>query len=325
MRERLSTDEHIHKIDGVRSMSAEILVESAEILQIDLKGMENVLIPRIQKFAQENLSNNYEPAGASLTTENELGVNLFLNAINFCYKDPANGNEYKYVNYTGKTIKRSTGLYTAMVESGVEWSDFEKVKSITDEQWKQTLQLSDTNTMFLGKERLRYVTRLAAEVINAGAINISQFLELNRYDAVNIAINLSKGGVFDDEFLKRAQLAPRVINDVLVRRTDVPLINLDYLTVMADYRLPQVLYNLGAVRLNCPDLVDKLFSWTPIEAKSVEEKALRASAIFAGYKISRKLGIAEADVDTLLWTLSQEMEKNGEMSIPHMIVATDAY
>jgi len=41
--------------------------------------------------------------------------------------------------------------------------------------------------------------------------------------------------------------------------------------------------------------------------------------------VADKLGITEAETDSILWGLSQEMSNNGELAVPHMVVATDAY
>jgi hypothetical protein len=64
---------------------------------------------------------------------------------------------------------------------------------------------------------------------------------------------------------------------------------------------------------------------TPIPAGSREEKALRATAVYVGKIVADRLGISEAEADNVLWGLSQDMVRKGEMAIPHMIVATDAY
>jgi hypothetical protein len=52
---------------------------------------------------------------------------------------------------------------------------------------------------------------------------------------------------------------------------------------------------------------------------------LRATAVVLGEEVAKRLSISESEADGILWGLSQAMAKMGEMIIPHMLVATDAY
>jgi hypothetical protein len=135
---------------------------------------------------------------------------------------------------------------------------------------------------------------------------------------------LHDSGFFKDEFLKRAQVGIKMMYTVLTSRMGRSLNGMDLLTCMADYRIPQVFYNLGAVSL-APQLHQHLESEKPVISGSREELALRASVIVIGRQLSGMMGINEAEVDTLLWEYSQVMVKDGRMKIPHMLVATDKY
>ena len=83
-------------------------------------------------------------------------------------------------------------------------------------------------------------------------------------------------------------------------------------------------YNLGAVVLS-PVLKERLIRQQPLISESREELALRASVIAIAEQLAGLMKISEAEVDTLLWETSQHMARAGEMTIPHMLVATDKY
>lgn len=312
-------------IEDIRVESEEILRNATDLVEINMASVDEVLIPRIRTYLAIKKENSWLPEGHEFPLEKEAGLNLFIDVINFCYKDPATGNEYRFTDRGVKVIKRATGLMAAMARSGVDWNSFSSVSKISMNKWEEMLQLSDSNQMFLSEERREKIVGFAKYLLAQNYENMPNLLIDCGYDVLTILDLLNESGYFEDKFMKRSQLACRMINDVLVRRDCDPLLNVDKLTVMADYRIPQVFYNLGVVDLIDKSLVDSLVKGSPILANSKEEMALRATAIVVGKMVADKLDICEADADGILWGLAQDMAKNGEMTVPHMIVATDAY
>jgi hypothetical protein len=141
---------------------------------------------------------------------------------------------------------------------------------------------------------------------------------------LKIAQALIDSGYFKDEFLKRAQVALKMMGAVTAGHLGRGLNGINELTCMADYRIPQVFYNLGVVRLSS-GLELLLIRQEPILSGSRAELALRATVIVIGLKLAGMMANCEAEVDTLLWEFSQQMDKSGQMKIPHMLVATDKY
>jgi hypothetical protein len=165
---------------------------------------------------------------------------------------------------------------------------------------------------------------LANFLIRMGIETVLGFIEVNNFDSLKITQVLIESGFFKDEFLKRAQVALKMMDAVLEARNGRGLNGIDLLTCMADYRIPQVFYNLDAVKLS-PDLEGQLTRLEPVLSDSRAELALRATVIVIGTQLAELMGINEAEVDTLLWEYSQQMDKTGQMKIPHMVVATDKY
>ena len=212
-----------------------------------MAGVDEVLMPRINAYLTSRKEDGWLPEGHEFSLEKEAGLNLFIDVINFCYKDPATGNEYRFTDSDGKVIKRATGLLTAMARSEVDWNSFSSVSKISMNKWVQMLQLSDSNQMFLGEERREKIVGFAKYLLSHNYENMPNLLIDCGYDVLTILDLLNESGYFEDTFMKRSQLACRMINDVLVRRRERSPIDTEKLTVMADYRIPQVLYNPGAV------------------------------------------------------------------------------
>jgi hypothetical protein len=309
---------------GVREMSRGILENSKDILAIDYESLERNLLPKLQEFQNGGNSEEKTPANGNMSLENELGYRLFLDVINFCYMDPYTGQEYTYTNKAGDKIKRTYGLMTAMKESGVNWGNVFEVSQLTSERWSEIAQLPQNERFFLGKERGERVKGFATQLLDAGFNDISHYIGFHGYRTDRILTNLALSGFFNDEFLKRAQLAVRDLNNVMRKFGQTEIEGIEGLTVMSDYRLPQVIYNFGAAKLS-PSLMGMLINKEVINSGSREELALRATTAVVGEKLSQLMNIPEADVDLLLWMLSQEMSKNNKLIIPHMLVPTDKY
>ena len=309
--------------EGVRELSVSILQNSKDILSVDFDLVEGSLLTKLQELKSERKSNVFFEE-LRLSPEDELGLNLFLSSINFCYQDPKTHSEYTFLNKEGEVDRRSLGLKSAMAESGVPWGDFSSVSEITAEKWKEMLQLSKKNPIYLGTERGRRVVRLAEQMLALGLNTPTDLVKYCEFDSEKLLMVLDKSGFFEDEFMKRSQLAVHVMDGVLKRRFDAKLEGTDRLTVMADYRLPQLMYNFGAIKLST-GLHEKLMRSESIETGSREEKTLRAAAIVIGRRVSELMGIPEAETDSLLWTLAVRMGFKNQLPIPHMIVATDKY
>ncbi len=324
MSKKKENEQTFDQINNIRIFAHDILESSKDLLVIDKPKIEEVLLPEITRYLNARTEKAWLPEGHDLSPEQEIGLNLFLNVINFCYKDPETGHEYFFTDGDGKQVKRATGLLAAMARSRVDWNNFDSVGKMSVEEWREIAQISSANPMFLADERGNKIVGFAKHLLSLGFKSTIDFIEGCELDAVPMVEMLNKSGYFEDMFMKRSQLACRMINDVLIRRQSSPLDNINKLTVMADYRIPQVFCNLEVVNLDI-ELLELLTTEYPIVPESREEIALRATAVVIGKMVAEKMGITEAEVDNILWGLSQDMVKTGEMKIPHMIVATDAY
>jgi hypothetical protein len=307
---------------SVRSMATEIICNSTDLLTIDNSIVSGSLNQNLTNFRSHRLESLLSTP--RLSWECELGLCLFFNSVNFCYREPSSGKEYQYTTREGRSLKRTAAFFTALSESGVDWNDLEQVVDVSLARWLELTQLSENNILYLGLERRERIVGLANFLSGMEIKTVQGFIEIKDFDSLKITQSLIDSGFFKDEFLKRAQVALKMINTVLEVRNGRRLNGIDMLTCMADYRIPQVFYNLGAVKLS-PELKHQLISQEPILSGSRVELALRATVIVIGLQLANLMGINEAEVDTLLWEYSQQMDKSEQMKIPHMLVATDKY
>lgn len=310
--------------DRIRKISHEIVNTSTDLLTIDYDTLRGSFLSKVKEY-QNKLSNGPDPfAENSLTLENELGLNLFLDVVNFCYRNPFAKKDYIYVNREGKSITRANGLKAAMVESGVNWGNIKEVAGMTAADWSKIIQLDNNKDFYLGNQRGLRISSFAALLSRIGSKNISDVLDYCKYDTETMLTFLSDTGYFTDIFQKRSQLAVNMIDQVLQRRSGQRIKGTEMLTVMADYRLPQLGYNLGPIKL-LPPFENILLDETVIMSESRKELALRSACVVMGEETSKLLGISEGRVDSLFWKMAIDMAKAGQFTIPHMLVATDQY
>ncbi|KKU08953.1 MAG: hypothetical protein UX13_C0053G0005 [Candidatus Woesebacteria bacterium GW2011_GWB1_45_5] len=262
----------------VRDLAHRIVDASSAILTIDNRALESTLLQRLQSFRNELQKGSDPFVEDSISAENELGLNLFLDVINFCYQDPFTRKSYEYISAQGKAIPGAMGLKAAMTESGINWGNTKEVSGLTSEKWSKIIQLDRNKEFYLGEERGRRVAGFARELADSGFGNISHFLVFAQYDTEILLPVLANSGYFTDEFEKRSQLAANMMNGVLRRRFYREFKGMEDLTVMADYRLPQLMYNFDTIKLS-EDLSGKLTRREIIKTGSPEEMALRAASI----------------------------------------------
>lgn len=306
--------EHAHKVIETASRNA---------LSINYEAVEGVLKLRLDDF-QKGAQHHDVAIPDRISGEREVAMSLFFNVVNFCYKNPFTQNEYAYEGHDGKIIKRSSGLMAAMSNADIAWNNLSEVANISPANWSKIIQLERNKDFYLGENRGKRISDFAFKMFNSGFRDVFSFIVSSEFDTDRLLSALNESGYFNDEFQKRSQLTVSDIDSVLQKRFGKRLEGVDGLTVMADYRLPQVMYNFGAIKLT-ETLKQKLVNQVPIESDSCEEVSLRAASIVIGERLSKLMGISESRVDHLLWTLAHEMAEKGEIEIPHMLVATDKY
>ncbi|MEI7917974.1 MAG: queuosine salvage family protein [Candidatus Saccharibacteria bacterium] len=253
-----------------------------------------------------------------LNFQSKIALTLLFGCVNYCYVNPIDQKEYKY-NYDGIVLYRSSAFVNALINSGLDWSNFNLISNLTYEEWSRLLQLSDDNTLYNADVRFDTIKTFAKYLSH---VDLNNFYDI--YDSFEDVYQLLvSSGLFNDLFLKRIQISLSMI-DQLAKRYHVEFSSEIKLSAMADYRLPQVLYNYGVLHIN-EELKDKLVSHSPIISGDSSEVELRAWTVIICEIIAKKLNISESQVDGMIWNLSQKLIIKNEQLIPAMLVMTDSY
>ncbi len=249
----------------------------------------------------------------------QVGLILMFGCINYCFVDPGTMTDYIY-DSEGKKVKRSGGVICALTKSSFDWSDLSSLSQVTRDEWRTVLQLNRSGVvLFDDEERVRRLQTMAA-YLNEKVKYISKFFDI--YANANAVHELlHESGLFDDVFHKRCQIVLLWLGIVASDANIAFDLKKDLLTAMADYRLPQTLCHLGVIRLTPEgeellrnEITDREF-----------ERDMRSAAIEICSRIAFATGMSSADVDTILWNLSQDLIASGAMSVPAMRVVTRSY
>jgi len=120
-------------------------------------------------------------------------------------------------------------------------------------------------------------------------------------------------GFNDVHFYKRAQLAAKMISDVLADSGHGELPDLDQLTIFADYRLPQILREKGIIVYE-PSLAMRVDEEEELAAGSIEELSIRAATVWGGEYIRQEMerlsGVkaTSAQIDSFLWLEARRLK-----------------
>jgi len=296
---------------------ARIIVDDTCSVAIDDKALLNVAQTIPNWSVQSSL--NQVAACETLTNEHKIGLTLFFGVVNYGYVDPQTGLDYAYT-CDGILHLRSAAFTLALIESGLPWDQPAQIALISTDIWRDKLHLNDKGVvLFDDEERINRLQQFGIYLQNTvGTFN--DFFK--RYpNAQSIYELLIPSGFFDDEFLKRFQIVITWLGDI-AKITNTQFDDIaGTLTIMADYRLPQVLMREGVITFTHEVSVQLMSRLDDVKT----ERAIRAATIIACDTIAEILGITTTQVDRALWQYSQMLIANGQMTTRAMRVSTRAY
>ena len=250
-----------------------------------------------------------------------------LDALNFCFW-PVQDLEYDYL---------ATALKDAFMEDERNFeADF--LKNINEEILQSWFPLVEIPLLKARVQRLRELGAVLSEKFDGLACNVVFAAKNDAVMLVRMIIENFPG--FRDaymhpksgeyvHFYKRAQILVGDIWAAYSRPKEGHLYylkNMEELTTFADYRVPQLLRNLGVLKYD-DDLAKAIDSYEPIDCGSTKEMEIRASTVIAVdmlHKILSSQGfhILVVELDWLLW---QKGEKLKETLKPHHRTLTIFY
>lgn len=252
-----------------------------------------------------------------------IKLTYLFSTMNFCYW--AEKDEKKWtIRVRGKEQDGSYAMFQALEEElrkNRRFSSASYLKRITRSKLAKILDGNIEIPLF--GERLSCIKEFGYVLEKKFKGTIEKLYEAGSCDAYELArILVENFPSYDDSvnykkhlvaFYKRAQCNSKMLHDLLYSNDKKGLKNLDKLTAVADYKLPQILRKFKIFKYN-KSLSRKIDSYTIISKGSREEIEIRSATIDAVERIKKVLTgkykfVTASHIDTLLWVKSQKKAK----------------
>ncbi|KAH9261589.1 hypothetical protein BASA81_000245 [Batrachochytrium salamandrivorans] len=232
-----------------------------------------------------------------------------LDALNYCFwpESDVSGLEYEHL---------ALGLRQALETKGERFENLEEITEARLASW-----LVAPHVFPLLETRLEAIRELGRQFkLHGDALEwIAQAQGSAKALVDLVAIRLSK---FQDEgilngkricFYKRAQILVADVWAAFGQKTTRGVIgafgDMGDLTIFADYRLPQLLREVGVLQYSC-ELAQLVDSKTELELFSREEVAIRACTVHAVELLKQLPGdkLMSVEIDWLLWQRGEQIK-----------------
>lgn len=292
---------------GILEKSKEI-VDGAKFITINPEKLEE-LAEKVKQRYQKGLPTREEEFNSSGDYQKDVQQIFLQNCVNFCYWAEKRKEKWK-VEFNGQEEDGAMALslaFTKAVANRIPILDANYLKNLTLEDVKEIFAPSNGIKIPLINERLNNLKEAGIGLEKFGG-QFANLIEKANYDAIEVtkqtvasfpSFNDSPTGI---PFLKRAQL-----NAYDVSLPGHELKNLEALTGMADYKLPQLIRYFGAIQYN-QELAEKVDNMELIPSGSREEIEIRAFTVWICELISQKIGLTAGEVDRVIWWLGQEVK-----------------
>jgi len=265
----------------------------------------------------------------------QSGIDYFLvfNSINFCYW----GSPKWTVTYRDQDRDGAWGMLAALTRA------LEEKYPILEGDYLGKLTKGDLTKILRGNVTIPLFSQRLNILREVGKVLTADFdghfhhlLEAAEGSAVKLVDLLVENfPSFDDSveweghhllFYKRAQLGAAMLGERWHAHKIELFTDLDQLTVSADYKLPQVLRDLGILKYE-PPLARMIDENRRLPANSREELEIRAATILAGEEMTEILrkrikGVTSQHVDRLIWLAGQKKTSRDK---PYHKTLTTAY
>ena len=306
------------RLNHIRTISSDIVLNTP-LISIDENAIGKVAKRLSYKIASDDNINQIA-LSENLSTSEKIALSVLFSSIHYCFVDPTSCSDYSYFDNDIKYERSKAFWRTLIIQKKFKWDNLEDVLHMSKQDWRDILHLDDSGTTLWDSEN-RYIRLLSfAEYLQERKVSFDNFFTTYS-TAQKVYTLLYESGLFNDDFLKRLQVEIVWLDEIAQHDGLQFDGRINELTAMADYRLPQLLMQLGVIEFADGNL-EKLNS--QLTDKKLE-RTIRAATIYSCQKIANVNNVSEARVDRLLWNMSQEKINDGEMKIPAMRVATHCY
>ncbi len=274
----------------------------------------------------------------SLTADQRMQLSLVYNAVNFCYW----GDPKWTVEYQGKRTGGAYGMkacFLRALEEGHSMLDTSYLRKLDQKTFDNIVRGVGELPLFGRRIKfLRDLGKILDEKYEGQAKNLVASTE---EDAIKLLDNLTTNFYFYDDasnyhgnkvlFHKRAQLFVHNIHHIIQSQSQEHrgLSQVDELTALADYKVPQLLRKLGIITYS-QSLANAIDAKETLPAHSDEEIEIRAFTIEAvDLMVQRLKGkfptLNAIDLDHFIYLESKKTPSGQENDKPHHRTLTTAY
>ena len=266
-----------------------------------------------------------------LDDDKKLMFVVFFNAISFSYW----GNPYWNVEYKGKRYTRGSWSLIACIFRALE-----EGKNVLNPKYLSTITKEDLAIVLRGNteiplldERVKILREIGRVLIEEYNGKFSEVIDKSRGDSLKLLdIILDSFPSFQDFeyykskkifFQKRAQGLVEGIYSIFNGKGYGKLKNINSLTALADYIIPNMLREIGIFEYS-NELIKKIDSRIMLKKGGSEEVEIRANTIWVIELIRKKLESQNIEVSALsindyLWTIGNKAKN------PFHITRTTSY
>lgn len=252
-------------------------------------------------------------------TEKSVAFLTVLDTVNFCFWAPPGKPRWEF-DFEGTSLSGYAGLaasLTTAMKGGVALASADYLAQITAAELARVLGGSGTLLLMEGRaSALRELGRvllrdyhgkahLMVEEAEGSAVALARLLSGKLQSFRDTAVHRGR----PVWFLKRAQILTADLFGAFGGTKWGRFHDMDRITAFADYKVPQVLRQLGILRYSA-GLASKVDHMVPIPAGSIEEIEIRAATVAAVEKlrglVSARGGSFNAhELDWMLWSMGQ--------------------
>jgi hypothetical protein len=316
---------------GIRAATVTVMTETTDVA-IDDEAIDRSvdrLLASWDELPPWDTSLHYQ--GTPLDT---AGWVLVLDTLNFCFWAQGRNPRHRWqVTWHGTTHNGydalAAALHRAVVDDGLPIWETAWLRSLAEPDVRFLLRGNAGGPMIpLLETRYANLRELgnglegdhAGELVAAAggsAVTLVRSVvdRLPSYRDVGIW-NREDGSTLEIPFLKRAQILAADLASALAGTELAITVRLEQLTAFADYKVPQVLRQLGVLRY-VPELAARIARMERIPADSREEVAIRAATVQACDRLvsavrARGQETTASELDWRLWTLGQTLPGDAE-------------